>query len=110
MRTLIYSNPDGYSESDFENQQTLKGSKKNKVIDLVYSDKVGGLQGVCYNPRNAIILYDSKGKEIGYIEICFECSTTKTESTIPKLSQLSEEGYDELKLVFEKYGLFKSDK
>lgn len=108
MKSLIYSKPSGFKQSDFENRQTLKGGKKNKIIDLVYSDKVGGLQGVCYNPRNAIILYNPEDEVIGFIEVCFECITMKSESDIPKMSQLSDEGFTELKAVFEKYALIKS--
>ena len=106
--SLLYSKTNGYAETDFEDQQVLKGFKKNKVLDLLYSDEVGGLQGFCYNPRNAIILYNSEKEEIGYIEICFECTTMKSESNIPKLPQLSEVGYAELQSAFKKYGLLKS--
>lgn len=109
MSTLIYSNPDRIKRSDFEASRTLKGMSKDEVIDLVYSDKVSYMQGICYHPRNAIILYNTLGIQIGYIEICFECSTMKTESQIPKMPQLSKEGYSELKALFEHYGLIKND-
>lgn len=107
MSSLIYSDPYVSDLPGFENEKILSGGKKNKVLDLLYSDKAGVFQALCYHPRNAVILYNSANEEIGYIEICFECITMKSESNIPELPQLSEEGYAELKAVFRKYGLIK---
>ena len=104
----LYQKTDGSIYSGFEDQQTLIGRKKNKLIDLVYSDNTSDVQGMCYNPRNAIIFYDSEKKEIGYLEICFECTTMKTTSQIPEVFQLSEKGYNELESIFEKHGLIKN--
>lgn len=39
---------------------------KGKAVDN------GGIIG-CYDPRNAVLFYDAKGKLIAYLEICFMC-------------------------------------
>ena len=33
---------------------------------------------ICFNPRHAIIFYDSKNSTLGYIELCFDCVTYET--------------------------------
>jgi len=34
----------------------------------------------CFEPRNALIFFDNKGKVFDYIEICFECERTESNS------------------------------
>jgi hypothetical protein len=108
-RTLIRPEPYYYDTSEVKNEVILKGGNKNNILDLTYSENIGTLTGLCYNPRNAIVLYDKKGKIIGYIEICFECIRIRTESDIPQLPQLSQEGFDNLMAVFIKYGLISKE-
>lgn len=38
--------------------------KKNNIVDMGHS---------CFNPRNAFIFLDDKGKIFDYLEVCFEC-------------------------------------
>jgi hypothetical protein len=61
---------------------------KNEIIDM------------CYNPRHAVVFYNSDGEVSGIYEICFECSNVKIGIVgtllIPRLSPY-------LKGLFQKY-------
>ena len=37
----------------------------------------------CYWPRNGIIRYNSQGKMIGFLEVCFECGNSKVVGNMP---------------------------
>ena len=48
--------------------------KKKSDTEPAYSN------GGCFNPRNALLFFDSSGKIFDYIEICFECQVEESKS------------------------------
>ncbi|MFN6083415.1 MAG: hypothetical protein ACK476_00630, partial [Fluviicola sp.] len=59
----------------------------------------------CYNPRNGILFYDKNNQVFAFFEICFECQGKKTTSNIPSMDRLTRDEYNELKVLFNKYGI-----
>lgn len=74
---------------------------------------VSWFQASCYEPRNAIVFVDSKGKVLGFIEICFQCQQYKIEPEKMAIGEFCDEKFNTLKKVFKgsgiKYGLDVSD-
>ena len=59
----------------------------------------------CYNPRNAILFLDSRGKAIEFIEICFECSRILESSEKVNVGDLCDQKMDMLKELFKNVGI-----
>lgn len=47
-------------------------------------------EGACYQPRNALLFYNSYGSVIGYFEICFTCHSHRFDPTRESLSGFCE--------------------
>ncbi len=54
----------------------------------------------CYEPRNAILFLDSKGKVFSYIELCFECHEFRVSSNKVVSGQFCVDKYDMLASFF----------
>jgi hypothetical protein len=65
-------------------------------------------QGGCYNPRNAIVFFDTEGNVTQYIEVCFECKGYYYSSSKTKPIKYCKQKYDMLSAFFSseniKYG------
>lgn len=59
----------------------------------------------CYEPRNGIVFYDKDNKVFAFFEICFQCRGKKTTKKIPNFDRLTPSDYNELRDLFEKYGI-----
>lgn len=86
--------------------KTLTYTQVDKLTDILYNYGFRGTtysmnEAACYNPRNAILFLDSKGKIIELIEICFECRKTSESSDRITLGEMCEQKLDML------FGLFK---
>jgi hypothetical protein len=60
----------------FEKKE-LDAIQFERALDVLFNyQNQSGIRSVsaCYEPRNGVILYDKKGKYLGYIELCFTCS------------------------------------
>jgi hypothetical protein len=88
---------------------TLLSNHDREVVLTILQRETEDIESVvieCYIPRHFISFYDLDNMLIGAIEICFECQHNRTF----KISDESElflqaKQYDDLKKVFEKYGL-----
>ena len=99
LDTILYSR--------LKEVKTLTLTQVNKLTDLFYNHGFRGTtysmnEAACYNPRNAILFLDSKGKIIELIEICFECRKTSQSSDRITLGEMCEQKLDML------FGLFKN--
>ncbi len=81
----------------------------DSIINLVYSDSSTLLSTRCYNPRHGILLWDTSGTYLGFVEICFECRGMRTTSGIPEPQNLPGEIYERLELLFKSFGLVDED-
>lgn len=59
----------------------------------------------CYNPRNAILFNDAKGKTFAYIELCFECTGNRLSSPKVKPGDFCDEKYELLRIFFRQTGI-----
>ena len=59
----------------------------------------------CYNPRNAILFYDSDAHLLEFIELCFECLGERSSSETISIGDLCNQKYDLLKNFFLKAGI-----
>jgi hypothetical protein len=67
-----------------------------KVIDVFNAADGSG----CFNPRNALIFYDKRGKIFDYMEICFECHDFYSKSGRFEIGTLCNQKYDLLRKFF----------
>lgn len=88
---------------------TLNKKQIDQLSFLMYNigmkDTKAGLSvNSCYNPRNAIIFLDKKGKILEYIELCFECQQVRF-SKNANLGLRCAQKLDLLKALFRKVGI-----
>ena len=90
--------------------KTIDKSQIDTLTDILFNRGYGGTfysfsESTCYNPRNAILFVDSKGKTIGFIEICFECAGYRLSSKKIKAGNFCNQKYDYLKDFFATNGI-----
>lgn len=90
--------------------KTLTFTQVDKLTDIFYNHGFRGTtyainEAACYNPRNAILFLDSKGKIIELIEICFECRKTSQSSDRITLGEMCEQKLDMLSGLFKNVGI-----
>lgn len=59
----------------------------------------------CYNPRNAIVFFDTRGKLAAFIELCFECQKYRVSSQKIRTGDFCVEKYELLREFFSKVGI-----
>lgn len=59
----------------------------------------------CYQPRNGILFYNKNKLAFAFLEICFECSQTRKSNNLEFIHHFTNEQYEELEKLFEKYDL-----
>lgn len=60
---------------------------------------------VCYQPRNGIIFYNKQKIAFAFLEVCFECSQTRKSNNLEFIHHFTNEQYEELEKLFDKYDL-----
>jgi hypothetical protein len=95
--------------------QDLSKAAINSLTDILYNIgltpiKCGGLETTdpeysCYNPRNAIVFTNEKGKVIGYMAICFECHRHYFSSVKMKGMPYCARKYELLRKFFRSQGI-----
>ncbi|WP_131536535.1 hypothetical protein [Pedobacter nototheniae] len=93
-------------------KRNLSDTEINNLTDLLYnygyrSKKYGVLisKGACYDPHNAILFFNEKGKVIEYIEICFDCLGQRTSSRKIKTGENCIEKFALLRGFFSSLGI-----
>lgn len=91
-------------------RQTVKVKKEDlsSIFSVLYLKRVPETRITeydCYMPRNGILFYDKDNQVFAFFEICFQCHGNKTTREIPKFDRLTKNEYDELKALFDKYGI-----
>jgi hypothetical protein len=115
-----YGGSDSYQYSFAQKNDTVCYSKcteiitlnKNQIDELSFlmynigmKDTKSGLgESRCYEPRNAIIFLDKKGKILEYIELCFECFRVRHSENV-SLGLMCAQKLDLLKELFRKVGI-----
>lgn len=90
--------------------KTISYLEVDKLTDIFYNYGFRGkiytmsLAG-CYNPRNAILFLDNKGKIIEFIEICFECQRVSKSSDKVSLGEMCDQKLDMLFELFKEAGI-----
>ena len=90
--------------------KTLTYPQVDKLTDIFYNYGFRGTtfkisEAACYNPRNAILFLDNKGKVIEFIEICFECQKTSESSDKISLGDMCDQKLNMLFDLFKKVGI-----
>lgn len=49
----------------------------NYGVELKEGESILESEGLCYQPRNALLFYDEYGFVVGYFEVCFSCGSWK---------------------------------
>lgn len=106
-------------ESFFELKELSKSNQADLLKMLVNLDfsPTGNVKKTvvfCYNPKNAILLFDNRDQVIGYVELSFECFGFKPSPVSLKLGEFCDEKFDAIKNIFIengiKYGIVPDDK
>ena len=78
----------------------------NILYNVTYKGEIFFLWGTgCYNPRNAILFYDSHEHLLEFIELCFECHEQRLSSDKIQLGDLCNQKSNLLKDYFLKAGI-----
>ena len=90
--------------------KTLNLAQVDQLTNILYNYSFRGkfdfaLETLCYNPRNAILFFDDKGKLFAYIELCFECINSELSSPRIKLGDNCAGKYQLLQNFFAKSGI-----
>ena len=91
--------------------KTLTADQISRLTDIIYNTayrkKGFNIENhyKCFNPRNAVLFYDEKGKIFDYVEICFECKNAESLSENLDVGTLCNQKYDMLKKFLTNVGL-----
>lgn len=79
------------------------------MTDILYNNVYRGffftIQSSCYSAKNAIIFLDKKGKLISFIEISFECESSRKSSKKVIAGDFCNQKYNLLKQFFNRSGI-----
>jgi len=67
----------GIDKEFIKSEVFLDSSETRMALTEMFNGSKNEIISMCYNPRHAVIFYNSKGKVTGIYEICFECSNVK---------------------------------
>jgi hypothetical protein len=90
--------------------KTLSLRQIDTLTDVLYNIGFGGLiltieEIKCYQPRNAILFYDSRDKIFAYIEICFECQHTLMSDERIDIGDICDQKFDMIRKLFSNAGI-----
>ncbi|MEO6521745.1 MAG: hypothetical protein ABIN91_08705 [Mucilaginibacter sp.] len=98
--------------TQFIEVKLLNKVQVNKLTDILYNIDQRAIdyniiynQYACYEPRNAIVFTNSKGKIFAHIEICFECRKISTRPEKMNIGGYCEGKLDLLKSYFASSGI-----
>ncbi|RYU90113.1 hypothetical protein EWM62_11260 [Mucilaginibacter terrigena] len=95
-------------------EKTLSSAGIDSLTDILYNvgyTPIKNLnyqmteQGLCYNPRNAILFIDNNGNVTQYIELCFQCKGYYYSSSKTKSIEYCEQKYRLLSTFFTSEGI-----
>lgn len=90
--------------------KTLTYPQVDKLSNIIYNYGYRGTihtmsVAACYNPRNAILFLDNKGKVVEFIEICFECNRILESSERISLGEMCNQKLEMLLDLFKNVGI-----
>jgi hypothetical protein len=90
--------------------KTINKSEIDTLTDILFNESYRGRfssvsESGCYNPRNAILFVDAKGKTFAFIEICFECLGHRLSSNKIKAGDFCSQKYEYLRNFFSRNGI-----
>ena len=80
-------------------------SLTNILYNFRYNGKFLIERGSCFNPRHAIIFFDSANVDFAFIELCFECNVFQTSSNEVQAGDFCTEKYSMLESYFRNRGI-----
>ncbi len=101
----------GYVDySNVEQVETLSAAQVDSLTDILYNTGYRGVfhlysKARCYEPRNAIVFEDDKGRGFAYIELCFACDQYRVSSKKVNAGDFCAEKFDLLKAFFAQAGV-----
>jgi len=111
LRGGLHIVKDSLDYSTLQEFKQLNQDQINQLTNLIYNtnykkigfNSTGGAS--CYNPRNAIIFFDEKGKVYDYLEICFACQHYASKSDRLDVGVVCTQKYDMLRKYFISVGV-----
>jgi hypothetical protein len=67
----------GVDKEFIHSEYFLDSLESRMALTEMFNGAKNKIMTMCYNPRHAVIFYNSEGKTTGIYEICFECSNVK---------------------------------
>jgi hypothetical protein len=91
----------------------LSSAGIDSLTDILYNvgytpvkgEIMGSTGPSCYEPQNAILFYDAKGKVTNYIELCFHCHRYLYSSSQTRAIDYCSQKFDMLKRYFSYQGI-----
>ncbi|MEI9919862.1 MAG: hypothetical protein WDO14_13845 [Bacteroidota bacterium] len=86
----------------------VSGSGKDSLFNILVNYDTGDSArsiSACYEPRNAMLFFDSKGAIIGYVEICFACRDQDISPSNLQVGKFCDEKYEAILKFFERNGI-----
>lgn len=77
----------------------------NFKFDTTVTKGIDDMVAFCYEPRNAILFEDKAGRQLGYVELCFECLRNEQEPRTLNIGRFCNEKYEIVKEIFKKGGI-----
>lgn len=92
------------TENTIKEKLRLNNVQRDSLFRLLNADmcETNGT-GICYDPRHAIIFFDSKDQPFGYIEICFACTNYETSENLEL--DFCYEKSEAIKSLFQSFGI-----
>ncbi len=85
-----------------KNRKTIHHHDVKKLMTILYTYKESMILGACYQPRHGIRFLDRYGKDLCFIEVCFECDNLQATKSA-HLKGLDSDQYIRLQQMFTKY-------
>jgi len=89
---------------------SLTSAQIDSLTDILYNVGYNGpvhtiSESECFNPRNAIVFLNKKGKILAYIEICFECERYQASNKQVTIGEICTPKYELLRKFFVSLGI-----
>ena len=96
--------------STFKEIKTLDKTQVDQLTDLLYNIGYAGPRQIeghakCYDPRNAILFVDTRGRTFAYLEICFQCQEYRVSSQKLMMGEFCEQKTNLIKSFFKTAGI-----
>lgn len=95
----------------FTELKILDKKQINKLTDIIYNvgdrapNWIYDMGASCFDPRNAILFIDGKGKTFAYIIICFECERYELSSNKIRMGEICDGKFKILRNYFATVGI-----